>query len=529
MARLVVAQKVSIAAPAAAPSAARFVALNVGLAVGLVASATLPAAPAWAQASHQGPAATLQNAARAQSASGSEANAQAAPQPNSQPGSQIDPQTGMPLPSAPAPVVGASLAAQAGLPAGGGQLAPPPPPPPDPRRPLPARPGAISLEQALTLAQGANPALLAARQNLEATRAQEIQAAVRANPQFTIAGQDVTLSATNPASPYTFEGQVSRLFERGQKRRWRMDGAKATTLQTEDQLHDQERSTALAVKQAFVGMLAAKAAVGLATSNFEDFAREVKINHDRYDAGDIGRLDFERLDLQLSQFESDLANAEINLRQSSDQLQTLIGRETPSLDFDILGTIVPPEVPLDLTTLDAKALAARPDYQAAIAGVALADANVKLAYANGTTDPTLEGEYDRVSTYNSAGFNLSIPLRIFDRNQGNKKTSGFAAQASRFSVIAAKNQVLSDVDQAWIGYTQSKILSDRYTGHYLDEAADVLSIAQFAYEHGGIALIDYLDALRDSRTATSSALAAYQNTWLAIHQLSYAAATEVAP
>jgi cobalt-zinc-cadmium efflux system outer membrane protein len=269
--------------------------------------------------------------------------------------------------------------------------------------------------------------------------------------------------------------------------------------------------------------------VGLATSNLEDFQREVKINHDRYEAGDIGKLDFERLDLQLSQFESDVANAQINLRQSSDQLQTLIGRESPSLDFDILGTVVPPEVPLDLPALDAKALAARPDYQAAIAGVAVADANVKLAYANGTTDPTLEGEYDRVADYNSAGFNLSIPLRIFDRNQGNKKTSDFAAQASRFTVVAAKNQVLSDVDQAWIGYTQSKILSDRYTNHYLDEAADVLSIAQFAYDHGGIALIDYLDALRDSRSATSSALAAYSNTWLAIHQLSYAAATEVAP
>ena len=96
-------------------------------------------------------------------------------------------------------------------------------------------------------------------------------------------------------------------------------------------------------------------------------------------------------------------------------------------------------------------------------------------------------------------------------------------------MVAAKNQVLSDVDQAWIGYTQSKVLSDRYSGHYLDEAADVLSIAQFAYEHGGIALIDYLDALRDARQITADALQSYAATWLAIHQLSYAAAGEVLP
>ena len=82
----------------------------------------------------------------------------------------------------------------------------------------------------------------------------------------------------------------------------------------------------------------------------------------------------------------------------------------------------------------------------------VADANVKLAYAYGTTDPTLEGDYNRSGTYNSAGFNISIPLRIFDRNQGNKDTSKYLAQASRFGEVAVQNQVYSDVDQAWIGY-----------------------------------------------------------------------------
>ena len=182
-----------------------------------------------------------------------------------------------------------------------------------------------------------------------------------------------------------------------------------------------------------------------------------------------------------------------------------------------------------MTDLEQKALAARPDYKAAQDGIRVADANVKLAYANGTTDPTLEGEYDRSGTVNSAGFNISIPLRIFDRNQGNKETSKYLAQASRFTEIAARNQVYSDVDQAWVGYTTSKVLADRYNGHYLDEAKDVLSIAQFAYEHGGLALLDYLNAIQDDRTTTLNALNAYAQTWMAIHQLSFATATDVVP
>ena len=405
----------------------------------------------------------------------------------------------------------------------------PPPAPADPRKNPPIKPGALTLQQVLTLARAQNPNLLAARQNLESVRAQEIQAGVRQNPNLAIVGSDVTLPATGAANPYQYAAQVSRLFERGQKRRWRLDIARATTRQTEAQLREQELATDLAVKQAFTGMLVAKAAVVLADANVVDFRREVTINYDRYTAGDIGKLDIERLDLQLAQFESDQTAAHINLAQASDQLQTLIGVERPKTDFDVAGDVVPPVVPFDLIGLQTRALAARPDYQAAIFGVNVADASVKLAYANGTADPVLEGGYDASGTYNTADFSLNIPLRIFDKNQGNKKTAEYSAQSARFSVVAAKNQVYSDVDQAWIGYTQSKILSDRYSGHYLDEAADVLSIAQFAYEHGGIALIDYLDALRDSRSTTADALQAYSSTWLAIHQLSYAAAVEVLP
>ena len=102
----------------------------------------------------------------------------------------------------------------------------------------------------------------------------------------------------------------------------------------------------------------------------------------------------------------------------------------------------------------------------------------------------------------SWGGYISIPVRIFDRNQGNKDTSKYLAQGSRFSEVAVRNQVYSDVDQAWIGYTTSKALSDRYNGHYLDEAKDVLSIAQFAYQQGGLALIDYLNAVQDQRTVS---------------------------
>jgi outer membrane protein, heavy metal efflux system len=387
---------------------------------------------------------------------------------------------------------------------------------------------AITMQEAVDLARAKNPTLLSAQQNLFSVKAQEIQAGVRANPYFNVGGSNVTLGE-NANNPYDYNVGVGRLFERGEKRRWRLDSARSTTAQTDAQYHLQEQQTVLAVRQAFTSFVLAKAAKKLADDNLSDFKHEVDIGRERLKAGDIAKLDFERLDLQLAQFESDESNAITNAQQASIQLQVLLGYDRPRTDFDVIGDIVPPVVSFTMDELEQKALVARPDYRAAHLGVAVADANVKLAYANGTADPTLEADYDRNGPDNSLGFSLNIPLRIFDRNQGNKETSKFVAQASRFTEIAARNQVFADVDEAWSGYANAKVLSDRYNGHYLDEAKDILDISKFSYEHGGLALIDYLDALRDSRSVTSAALNAYAQTWLAIHQLSFVTASEVVP
>jgi cobalt-zinc-cadmium efflux system outer membrane protein len=399
---------------------------------------------------------------------------------------------------------------------------------PDPRKPIASRPGALTLQQIIDAAKAKNPTLLAAERNLQAVKAQEIQAAVRQNPDLSVNGSDITYDA-NAQNPYTYAVQISRLFERGNKRGDRIANARATTAETRAQLEDTTRQTVLTIKTAFTQMLEAKASLQLTSESLKEFQHEVDIAQDRYKAGDLSKIDFERLDLQLASFESDEANDIVSLRQASDQLQTLIGVEKPSTDFDIIGDIVPPVLTQSLESLTQLALDKRPDYAAAKFAIDAAEANRRLTFAYGLTDPTLEAEYDRAGHENSVGFQVAIPLRIFDRNQGNKQTAAIQVDASRFTAAAAHNQVISDVDQAYVNYTQSKRLSDRYTQHYLDETRDVLDIAQYAFEHGGIALIDYIDAVRDTRTTNSAALAAYQQTWVAIHQLSAASATELVP
>jgi cobalt-zinc-cadmium efflux system outer membrane protein len=387
----------------------------------------------------------------------------------------------------------------------------------------------MTLQQVLAVARARNPGLLSAEQHVTATKASEITAGLRQNPTFTVSGANTTLPANNPSSPYTYVGNVSRLFERSQKRRWRLDVATATTSLTQSQYNDQQRQLVLQVKDTFADMLAAKAALQVAQDNLDSYRKTVQLSQARVDAGDISKTDFERIDLELAEFESDYDDARLNLVQASDSLQLLMGVERPSPNFDIAGSLESPSLTTSLAQIEQDALAARPDYQAARESVTLADDNVKLADAEGTTDPTLGAEYERLGVFNSAGFQISIPVRIFDRNQGEKQRTRYEAQSSRFAATEARNQVLNDVDQAWAAYLATLEVAKRYNNHYLAESERVRANLEFSYRHGGATLLDYLDALRDYRQIHLDALAANQQVWLSLHQLSFAAATEIVP
>ena len=387
----------------------------------------------------------------------------------------------------------------------------------------------LTLAQVLDLAHRSNPTLLAGAQHLSAVRAQEITAGLRQNPSGTITGQMITLGPNDPYGPDFYNAGVQRLFERGNKRGIRLEGARSTTSLTDFQLDDQRRQTDLAVRQAFSRMLYAQAALDISRENLEDYRKTVALMKVRLDAGDIDQTDFDRVDLQLAGFESDLANAQLTLKQGSIALQTLLGIATPIDTFAITGTLTPPPVTPTLDDLRNSALAARSDLKAAQAQVDVNVAAVKLAKANGTADPTIEAEYERSGNANTFGGNINIPLRIFDRNQGEKQRAAYELESSRLAYTAARNQVLSDVDNAWAGYQTSVTVEARYRDKYLAEAAHVRDNLEFSYRNGNSTLLDYLSALSDYRQVNLASLNAKLQLLLSLEQLAYSTQTEIVP
>jgi len=386
---------------------------------------------------------------------------------------------------------------------------------------LPAQ-TALTWQQIKDKFESANPTLKAARLNIDESRAAEITAYLRPNPDLSFGLDQLPfLPLTSPAGETVFRplsnllpsSSISYLHERGQKRELRRDVAKKSTDVTTLAYSDQERSLMFTLRNAYVQVLQNKAFLENAKANLDYWDRELGIDKLRFDAGDLAQLDYEKLRLQRIPFESDFETATVNLRTAKIQLLQLLNDRTPIAQFDVNGTYDYTDSLMTMDEFRNIALVARPDLLEALQNVELAKLNHKLAVANGSTDPTFGMDIASnppIAAY--VGVNISIPLRIFDRNQGEKARTQIDIGRNERLVDAAQAQVFNDVDSAYVTLEGLLTILRPYKTEYLQLAADTRDKTQFAYQNGGATLLDYLDAektYRDTRLAYLNLIGSY--------------------
>lgn len=350
-----------------------------------------------------------------------------------------------------------------------------------------------------------NPTLLAGQFNISESKAEEITAYLRPNPNFTLTADQIDpFPGGPPHGPFAYllpVASISYLHERQHKRELRLESAQnATAIATSEQA-DLERTLLFNLRGAFVQTLQAKSVLQLAKDNLAYYDHVLDVSRERFKAGDIAQIDLDRLELQRVQYESDLQTAEVNLRTTKIQLLTLLNDRTPVEHFDVTGPFDFSDQILPLDEFRKIALDTRPDLKAGVQAVDKAKTDHKLAVANGSTDPTFGFDVGRnppIDQY--IGFNLSVPLRIFDRNQGEKLRTQLDIDRNQRLLDAAQAQVFSDVDSAYAMLNSNVILLQPYKAKYLQQAVRVRDTVFFAYQRGGASLLDYLNAQSDYRT-----------------------------
>ena len=367
----------------------------------------------------------------------------------------------------------------------------------------------LTWDQAKAKFEAVNPALKADADNVDEMKAEEITAFLRPNPQFTMTADGTQIAPRSGAwtpTRGTYEvPNFSYLHEREHKRELRLESAQEGTRITQSQHEDLERNMVFALRAAFVGTLQAKFILDLAKADLDYYDKIIDISQARFKAGDLAQIDLDRIELLRVQYESEIETAIVNLRTAKIQLLQMLNDRTPVDRFDVTGPFEFNDSLQPLDTYRDAALAARPDLQAALQTVQQSDTNHKLAISNGSTDPTYSAWY----TYNSSnnnpdgiqtlGVSVSIPLRIFDRNQGEKKRTLIDIDRAKQASEAARAQVFSDVDTAYELVRSNIALLKPYKAKYNDQALRVRDTVTFAYEHGGASLMDFLNAQSDYR------------------------------
>lgn len=369
----------------------------------------------------------------------------------------------------------------------------------------------LTWDQVKAKFEAVNPALKADADSVEEMRAQEITANLRPNPQLgtTVDGTQIVPNDGHwtPLAGTFVAPNVSYLHERDHKRELRLKSAQEGTRISESEHEDLKRTLEFTLRSAFVQVLEAKTVVNLAKADLDYYDKIIDISRNRLRAGDIAQIDFDRIELLRVQYESELQTAIVNLRTAKIQLLQLLNDRTPVDQFDVNGPFDFSETLQPLDDFHQIATDSRPDLRAALQTIQQSETNHKLAIANGSTDPTFGAIYTWNSAVNNPnpidlqtlGVNVSIPLRVFDRNQGEKKRTQIDIDRARQASEATRAQVFSDVDTAYAQVGSSIELLKPYKAKYNDEALRVRDTVTYAYEHGGASLMDFLNAQSDYR------------------------------
>jgi cobalt-zinc-cadmium efflux system outer membrane protein len=402
--------------------------------------------------------------------------------------------------------------------------------------PAPA-PTPLSWEQVRQRFEQNNPTLRAGQIGIDESKAQEITAFLRPNPNFTLSTDGTQLARYHgvwqPLAGTMLSTNFSYLHERQRKRELRLESAQDGTKIAVSSQADLNRTLVFTLRMAFVQTLQEKAILALAKENLVYYDHVLDVNRERYKAGAISRVDLDRLELQRVQYESDLQIAEESLETAKIQLLMLLNDRTPVDQFDVTGPYdFSPQVP-PLDEVRQAALDTRPDLKAAIQTIDKAKTDHLLAVANGSTDPTFSAWWTYNPSFNNpfdnqtVGASVSIPLRIFDRNQGEKLRTKLDIDRSDKLAQATRAQVFSDVDSSYATVTSTLTLLQPYKDRYLEMASRVRDTIAFSYEHGAASLLDFLSSQAEYRSVQVNYLnlvASYLN---AANQLNQAVGREV--
>jgi outer membrane protein, heavy metal efflux system len=361
-------------------------------------------------------------------------------------------------------------------------------------------PRRVTLEEALVLFARNNVDLHVARTDAAEAAALARQAAAHPNPELAATHEPLSGDGRNYSESYL---NLSQRLQWPATRRARQAAAGRMAAAAEARLSADSARLVFEVREAWIGAAHAErteAMLERVTAVFREADRRAE---ERLREGDISVYDRRRIAVERLSYEHALADATLGAASARRALALLVLPESDELEVGPADTlsIVPP--PIDRDRLSAGALARRSEVTAAAAELEATQAAARATRSGRIPDLTATGGWKRQSDGLSGAFlGLSIPLPLWDRRAGDVEAADARVAAGAARLALAERQVRNDVARALQAH-EAAVARIAMLGGPQAQAADLLSIAQVAYEAGEMSLVQLLDAadaLRDAQT-----------------------------
>ena len=366
----------------------------------------------------------------------------------------------------------------------------------------------LTMEAAIRLALEVNPTIAAARREIEATEAQILQGSLRPNPGFSYAAENAGRISRSSSA------QVELPIERGDKRAARVDAAQRGRDVAVSDLSGRQLKVRAAVMAAFFDVLAAQELTALAQDSVSLARRATDIAAKRVVAGKVSPVEETKARVAEAGTRVALTQAQSELRNARRRLSSLWGNASPRFseaqgNVDMLPA-VPARESIELR------LGTSPSVQRAQLELERRKSLVNVEQSKTVQDVTVSVGIQRreEAQHEQMRFGISIPIPLFNRNQGNLLEALRREDKARDELVATRIALASDVYQVIerLGARRQEV--DLLRTEVVPGAKSAYEAATIGFENGKFSFLEVLDAQRTFFSAKSQ----YLNALAAVHR-----------
>jgi len=360
-----------------------------------------------------------------------------------------------------------------------------------PARVIPA--DALTLDDLVEFAMESNPTLMQAAAAMQAAEGRYVQAGLYPNPAIAYQGADIGLDGTSGQQGMG----VSQTIITSNKRVWAMAVAEAEIQQAQLAWESQRRRVVNGIRSGYYDVLLAQRTIDVNSELVRIGQRGVELAERRLAARQISKAEVLQIQIEAQMAELSLNQAKNHNDAAWRRLTAVLGR--PDMQPQPLAGEVDKDLPqFDWRIALDHLLTQSPELAQALAAVETARNALALQCAKRVPNFQVATgvKYDESARFTLADVQFSVPIPLFNRNQGNIMAAQSNLAAAQYEVRRLELNLRVRLAEAFRQYANASRQVEVYSGSIVPNAEESLRLANIGYQAGHFSYLTLLTAQR---------------------------------